>query len=47
MGVLGMEALTLSDYRKRMNPDGSVDFIIEALERANPIMNHLKWIEVN
>ena len=47
MGILGMEALTLSDYRKRMNPDGSVDFIIEALERANPIMNHVKWIEGN
>lgn len=47
MGVLGTEALTMSDYRKRMNPDGSVDFIIEALERANPIMNHVKWIQGN
>lgn len=47
MGILGAEALTMSDYRKRMNPDGSVDFIIEALERANPIMNHVKWIQGN
>ena len=47
MGTLGTTGLTLSDYRKRMAPDGSVDFIIEALEQGNPMLQHVKWNEGN
>ncbi|MBQ1807939.1 MAG: hypothetical protein IIZ87_00200 [Selenomonas sp.] len=47
MSVLGNTALTLSDWRKRMAPDGSVDFIIEALMNANPIMDDIPWMMGN
>ena len=47
MPVLGNTALTLSDWRKRMAPDGSVDFIIEALMNANPIMDDIPWMMGN
>lgn len=43
MATLGTQALTLADLRKRMAPDGSVDFIIEALLNANPIMDDIPW----
>ena len=43
MATLGTQALTLSDLRKRLAPDGSVDFIIEALLNANPIMDDVTW----
>lgn len=45
--VLGNTALTLSDWRKRLAPDGSVDFIIEALMNANPIMDDIPWMMGN
>jgi hypothetical protein len=47
MSVLGNTALTLSDWRKRMAPDGSIDFIIEALMNANPIMDDIPWVMGN
>lgn len=47
MAVLGTQALTLTDYRKRMAPDGSIDFIIEALEQSNPILKHIPWLQGN
>ena len=47
MAVLGSEALTLSDLKKRLNPDGSVAFIVEALEQSNPILRDIPWIEGN
>lgn len=47
MAVLGNTALTLSDWRKRMAPDGSIDFIIEALQNANPIMDDIVWMMGN
>lgn len=47
MANLGTQALTLADYRKRMAPDGSVDFIIEALENSNPILQDMVWKEGN
>lgn len=39
----GAEALTLSDLRKRMTPDGLIDDIIEALVNENPIMDDMTW----
>lgn len=47
MTVLGNTALTLTDWRKRLAPDGSVDFIIEALMNANPIMDDIPWMMGN
>lgn len=47
MSTLGLQALTLSDMRKRSTLDGSVDFIIEALENSNPIMQDMVWKEGN
>lgn len=47
MENLGTQALTLADYRKRMTPDGEIDFIIEALENSNPILQDMVWKEGN
>lgn len=47
MSTVGIDALTLSDFRKRENPDGNVDFIIEALEHSNPILDDMVWREGN
>lgn len=47
MSIFGSEALTLSDLKKRLNPDGSVAFIVEALEQSNPILKDIQWIEGN
>lgn len=47
MAVLGSEALTLSDMRKRLDPNGTTAFIVEALEQANPVLKDIPWIEGN
>ena len=47
MSVLGTQALTLSDYKKRINPDGTTAFIVEALEKVNPITQDARWKEGN
>ena len=41
-------AVTLSDYAKRMTPGGALDqSIVETLARSNPIMSKIKWIPGN
>jgi hypothetical protein len=47
MAVLGNTALTIPDWRKRLAPDGSVDFIVEALMNANPIMDDIPFMQGN
>lgn len=47
MATLGTQALTMSDYKKRLDPDGSTAFIIEALEKSNPVLQDAKWKEGN
>lgn len=47
MAILGTEALTLADYRKRMNPDGSTADIIEALDGVMSITDDALWTEGN
>ena len=47
MATLGTQALTMSDYKKRLAPDGSTAFIIEALEKSNPILQDARWKEGN
>ena len=43
MPTVGADALTLSDLKKRLAPDGSIDYIIEALINSNPIMDDITW----
>lgn len=47
MATLGAQSLTLSDWKKRLAPDGSIDFIVEALENSNPIIQDIVWKEGN
>ena len=47
MAILGAQSLTLSDWKKRVAPDGAIDFIIEALENSNPIIQDIVWKEGN
>lgn len=47
MSTLGSLALTLADYRKRMAPDGSLDYIIETASQSNPVMKDMVWMEGN
>ena len=45
MAILGAQSLTLTDWKKRLAPDGSIDFIVEALMNSNPIMQDIVWKE--
>ena len=47
MATVGAMALTLNDYRKRMNPEGYIDEIIEVLALSNPILQDMTWMEGN
>ena len=47
MATVGANALTLNDYRKRMNPQGYIDEIIEVLALSNPILDDMTWMEGN
>lgn len=47
MAVVGNLAVTLNDWRKRLTPDGKIDYIIEALAQSNPILEHMLWMEGN
>ena len=47
MATVGAQALTLNDYRKRMNPEGYIDMIIEVLALSNPILQDMTWMEGN
>ena len=47
MAILGAQSLTLSDWKNRVAPDGAIDFIIEALENSNPIIQDIVWKEGN
>ena len=45
--VIGSNALTLSDWAKRIDPDGKVAKIIEILELTNEIIEDVLFIEGN
>jgi hypothetical protein len=44
MGTIGL-AHTLSDLRKQLNPDGSIDRVMEVLNQSNPVMQHIPMLE--
>jgi hypothetical protein len=47
MPVLPTTALTLADWAKRLDPNGSVAVIIEMLSQTNEILTDMRWIEGN
>lgn len=46
MGTLGT-VLTLSDWAKHLDPDGSIAMIVEILNETNEILDDMLWIEGN
>lgn len=47
MATLAAQALTFTELRKRMAPDGKIDWIMEIMAQSNPIMQHIVWKEGN
>lgn len=47
MAGLGSAALTLIDWAKRLDPDGSVPDIVELLNQSNEILLDMQWQEGN
>lgn len=47
MAALGASALTLIDWAKRLDPDGSTPTIVELLGQTNQILEDMLWLEGN
>lgn len=47
MAALGATVLTLADWAKRLDPDGSVPDIVELLSQTNEILTDMLWKEGN
>ena len=47
MSVLGANVLTLSDWAKRLDPDGKVPEIAEMLSQTNEVLLDMLWKEGN
>jgi len=47
MPVLAANALTLLDWAKRLDPNGTVPTIVELLNQTNEILTDMQWIEGN
>ncbi|CAI2036431.1 major capsid protein [Serratia liquefaciens] len=47
MAIKGINALTLADHAKRMDPDGKIPAIVELLEQTNPILTDMVFVEGN
>ncbi len=47
MATIGTSVLTLSDWAKRLDPDGKVPMIVELLEQTNEILLDEMWMEGN
>lgn len=47
MATLGNTFITLSDYAKRLDPNGSIASVANVLSKANPIMNDIPFVEGN
>lgn len=47
MATLNANALTLSDWAKRLDPDGKVPTIVELLAQTNELLMDMQWIEGN
>jgi hypothetical protein len=47
MATVGAGALTLADFAKRVDPNGSVPTIVELLSQSNEMLHDMLWIEGN
>lgn len=47
MAAIGSLALTLSDWAKRLDPDGKTARIVEILSQTNHILEDMLWVEGN
>lgn len=47
MAGLGSYALNLSDFAKRLDPDGKTAAIVELLKQSNPILDDMLFVEGN
>ncbi|TIH20181.1 hypothetical protein D0S45_02230 [Marinifilum sp. JC120] len=47
MATLGLNALTLSDWGGRLDPNGKVAEITEALTKTNEVLDDAAWVEGN
>jgi major capsid protein gp7 len=47
MATLGANVLTLSDWAKRLDPDGSTARIVELLEQSNELLQDIVWSQGN
>ncbi len=47
MAKIGTTALTLSDWAKRLDPEGKTSTIVEMLSQTNEILSDMLWLEGN
>lgn len=47
MGLLNANVATLSDWAKRLDPDGKVPSIVELLSQTNEVLDDMLWMEGN
>jgi hypothetical protein len=47
MATLSTGQLTLADYSKRLNPDGTIDPIAELLSQQNDVLEDIVWKQAN
>ena len=47
MATLGTAALTLADWAKRLDPNGTTADIVELLEQTNDILTDMLWVQGN
>lgn len=47
LATLGTAALTLTDWAKRLDPDGKVATVVELLSQTNEILTDMLWMEGN
>lgn len=47
MATIGNLALTLTDWAKRVDPNGSIATVIELLNQDNSILDDMLWLEAN
>lgn len=47
MATIGSNVLTLTDWAKRLDPDGKTAAIVEILSQSNEILNDMMWKEGN
>lgn len=47
LATIGTSALTLTDWAKRLDPDGKVPTVVELLAQTNEILTDMLWMEGN